>query len=102
MRHSSFLQRAQLALPSPLRSEATSKSRGKTKHCATSPNPKGEVEIVYPPISILAVPAVAWVDVNVAKHNSLALSKAYAGAKAAKRRVPAREADNLRALIAGD
>ena len=50
----------------------------------------GEVEIVYPPISILAVPAVAWVDVNVAKHNSLALSKAYAGAKAAKRRVPAR------------
>jgi sulfate/thiosulfate transport system substrate-binding protein len=38
---------------------------------------KGAVEIVYPPISILAQPAAAWVDANVAKHNSEALSKAY-------------------------
>jgi sulfate/thiosulfate-binding protein len=38
---------------------------------------KGAVEIVYPPISILAQPAVAWVDANVAKHHSEALSKAY-------------------------
>lgn len=38
---------------------------------------KGAVEIVYPPISILAQPAVSWVDANVAKHNSEALSKAY-------------------------
>jgi sulfate/thiosulfate transport system substrate-binding protein len=38
---------------------------------------KGAVEIVYPPISILAEPAVAWVDANVAKHNSEGLSKAY-------------------------
>jgi sulfate/thiosulfate-binding protein len=38
---------------------------------------KGELQIVYPPLSILAEPAVAWVDANVAKNNSLALSKAY-------------------------
>ena len=38
---------------------------------------KGALEIVYPPISILAEPAVAWVDANVAKNKSLALSKAY-------------------------
>jgi sulfate/thiosulfate transport system substrate-binding protein len=38
---------------------------------------KGAVEIVYPPISILAEPAVAWVDATVAKHNSEGLSKAY-------------------------
>jgi sulfate transport system substrate-binding protein len=37
----------------------------------------GKVEIVYPPTSILAEPAVAWVDANVAKHNSAGLSKAY-------------------------
>jgi sulfate/thiosulfate transport system substrate-binding protein len=38
---------------------------------------KGAVEIVYPPISILAEPAVAWVDANVAKNRSEALSKSY-------------------------
>jgi sulfate transport system substrate-binding protein len=38
---------------------------------------KGAVEIVYPPISILAEPAVAWVDANVAKNNSEAISRAY-------------------------
>jgi sulfate/thiosulfate transport system substrate-binding protein len=38
---------------------------------------KGELEIVYPPISILAEPAVAWVDANVAKHGSEAQAKAY-------------------------
>jgi sulfate/thiosulfate transport system substrate-binding protein len=37
----------------------------------------GEVEIVYPPISILAEPAVAWVDTNVAKNKSEALSRHY-------------------------
>jgi len=38
---------------------------------------KGAVEIVYPPVSILAEPAVAWVDANVAKHHSEALAKSY-------------------------
>jgi sulfate/thiosulfate transport system substrate-binding protein len=38
---------------------------------------KGAVEIVYPPTSILAEPAVAWVDANVAKNHSEKLSKAY-------------------------
>jgi sulfate/thiosulfate-binding protein len=38
---------------------------------------KGAVEIVYPPVSILAEPAVAWVDANVAKNHSEALSKHY-------------------------
>lgn len=38
---------------------------------------KGELEIVYPPHAILAEPAVAWVDVNVAKHQSEAAARAY-------------------------
>jgi sulfate/thiosulfate-binding protein len=38
---------------------------------------KGELEIVYPPLSILAEPAVAWVDANVAKHHSQAAARAY-------------------------
>jgi sulfate transport system substrate-binding protein len=38
---------------------------------------KGQLEIVYPPISILAEPTVAWVDVNVTKHNSASLARAY-------------------------
>jgi sulfate/thiosulfate transport system substrate-binding protein len=38
---------------------------------------RGAVEIVYPPTSILAEPAVAWVDGNVAKNHSEKLSKAY-------------------------
>ncbi|HET6340483.1 MAG TPA: sulfate ABC transporter substrate-binding protein [Polyangiales bacterium] len=38
---------------------------------------KGELEIVYPPLSILAEPAVAWVDANVAKHKSQEAARAY-------------------------
>jgi sulfate/thiosulfate-binding protein len=38
---------------------------------------KGELEVVYPPVSILAEPSVTWVDVNVEKHQSAAESKAY-------------------------
>jgi len=38
---------------------------------------QGELELVYPPRSILAEPAVAWVDVNVTKHNTAAAAKAY-------------------------
>jgi sulfate transport system substrate-binding protein len=38
---------------------------------------KGEVEIVYPSTSILAEPAVAWVDANVAKNKSLPIAKAF-------------------------
>jgi sulfate/thiosulfate-binding protein len=37
----------------------------------------GELEVVYPPVSILAEPSVTWVDVNVEKHKSAAASKAY-------------------------
>ena len=38
---------------------------------------KGELEIVYPPISIKAEPAVAWVDANVSRHGSEESAKAY-------------------------
>jgi sulfate transport system substrate-binding protein len=37
----------------------------------------GAVEIVYPPVSILAEPSVAWVDANVRKNHSEPLAKAY-------------------------
>jgi sulfate/thiosulfate transport system substrate-binding protein len=37
----------------------------------------GELEIVYPPLSILAEPAVAWVDSNIAKHNTQSAAHAY-------------------------
>jgi ABC-type sulfate transport system substrate-binding protein len=35
------------------------------------------LEIVYPPVSILAEPSVAWVDTNVARRQSAADAKAY-------------------------
>jgi sulfate/thiosulfate transport system substrate-binding protein len=38
---------------------------------------KGELEIVYPPVSIRAEPSVAWVDANVALHKTEAYAKAY-------------------------
>lgn len=38
---------------------------------------KGALEIVYPSISILAEPSVAWVDSNVEKHKSSELAEAY-------------------------
>jgi sulfate/thiosulfate-binding protein len=38
---------------------------------------RGEYEIVYPPISIRAEPAVAWVDSAVARHHTEAAAKAY-------------------------
>jgi sulfate/thiosulfate transport system substrate-binding protein len=38
---------------------------------------QGELEIVYPPLSILAEPAVAWVDGNVAKHGTQPAAHAY-------------------------
>jgi sulfate/thiosulfate-binding protein len=38
---------------------------------------KGELEIVYPPLSILAEPSVAWVDANVAKHHTQDVARAY-------------------------
>ncbi len=38
---------------------------------------KGELEIVYPPVSIRAEPTVAWVDANVARHHTEAEAKAY-------------------------
>jgi sulfate transport system substrate-binding protein len=38
---------------------------------------KGGLAIVYPPVSILAEPFVAWVDANVARNNSQAAAKAY-------------------------
>jgi sulfate/thiosulfate-binding protein len=38
---------------------------------------EGKLEIIYPPRSILAEPAVAWVDTNVTKHKSEAVSRSY-------------------------
>jgi len=38
---------------------------------------KGGLAIVYPPVSILAEPFVAWVDANVARSHSQAAAKAY-------------------------
>jgi sulfate/thiosulfate-binding protein len=40
---------------------------------------KGELEVVYPSVSILAEPSVTWVDVNVEKHKSEFAAKAYLG-----------------------
>jgi sulfate/thiosulfate transport system substrate-binding protein len=37
----------------------------------------GRLEIVYPPISILAEPTVAWVDANVTKDGNAKLAQAY-------------------------
>jgi len=38
---------------------------------------KGKLEIVYPPVSILAEPCVAWVDSTVARDGNLAPATAY-------------------------
>jgi sulfate/thiosulfate-binding protein len=38
---------------------------------------KGKLEIVYPPVSILAEPYVAWVDANVDRRGTQAAAKAY-------------------------
>jgi sulfate/thiosulfate transport system substrate-binding protein len=38
---------------------------------------KGELEIVYPPVSILAEPTVAWVDAHVTTHGNARLAHAY-------------------------
>jgi sulfate/thiosulfate-binding protein len=38
---------------------------------------KGALELVYPPLSIVAEPSVTWVDSNVGKHHTEALAKAY-------------------------
>ena len=38
---------------------------------------KGELEIVYPPVSISAEPSVAWVDANVARRKTADYAKAY-------------------------
>ena len=38
---------------------------------------KGKLEIVYPPVSILAQPYVAWVDANVDRRGTKAVAQAY-------------------------
>jgi sulfate/thiosulfate-binding protein len=38
---------------------------------------RDELEIVYPPVSILAEPYVAWVDANVESHHSERYARAY-------------------------
>jgi sulfate/thiosulfate transport system substrate-binding protein len=38
---------------------------------------RGEVEIIYPAVSIRAEPSVAWVDTNVARRKSESSAKAY-------------------------
>ena len=37
----------------------------------------GALQIVYPPVSILAEPYVAWVDANVARHRTLEEARSY-------------------------
>ncbi len=37
----------------------------------------GQLETVYPPISILAEPPVAWVDANVQRHGTSGVAEAY-------------------------
>ncbi len=37
----------------------------------------GKLEVVYPPLSIRAEPAVAWVDANVRRHQTAAQAEAY-------------------------
>ncbi|WP_084687890.1 sulfate ABC transporter substrate-binding protein [Paraburkholderia oxyphila] len=37
----------------------------------------GDLELVYPPVSILAEPVVAWVDANVARHHTERYARAY-------------------------
>jgi len=73
----------------------------------------GALDIVYPAVSILAEPAVAWVDVNVAKHGSAAPARSYLeylfseeaqeviaqnGYRPFNRRILERHADQLPAL----
>jgi sulfate transport system substrate-binding protein len=38
---------------------------------------KGKLQIVYPPVSILAEPYVAWVDANVARNGTAEVARAY-------------------------
>ncbi|MCE9607766.1 MAG: sulfate ABC transporter substrate-binding protein [Planctomycetia bacterium] len=38
---------------------------------------KGELEIINPPVSVLAEPTVAWVDANVKKKGTADIAKAY-------------------------
>jgi sulfate transport system substrate-binding protein len=38
---------------------------------------KGDLQLVYPPVSIRAEPSVTWVDANVVKHGTAAVAKAY-------------------------
>jgi sulfate/thiosulfate transport system substrate-binding protein len=38
---------------------------------------QGHLQVVYPPVSILAEPSVAWVDANVARHGTLGIAQAY-------------------------
>ena len=38
---------------------------------------KGELEVIYPPVSILAQPYVSWVDSNITLHKTQTEAKAY-------------------------
>jgi sulfate/thiosulfate-binding protein len=38
---------------------------------------KGKLQIIYPPVSILAEPYVAWVDTNVARNGTAEVARAY-------------------------
>ena len=46
-------------------------------HLAIAEMGQGHVEIVTPSMSILAEPAVAWVDANVARHGTRDAAEAY-------------------------
>jgi sulfate transport system substrate-binding protein len=38
---------------------------------------QGALQIIYPPVSILAEPYVAWVDANVRRHGTLQVARSY-------------------------
>jgi len=38
---------------------------------------KGDLEVIYPPVSILAQPYVSWVDSNITRHKTQGEAKAY-------------------------
>ena len=50
---------------------------GEQQADVVTPDPRDELQIVYPPVSILAEPYVAWVDANVARHHSERYARAY-------------------------
>ena len=55
----------------------TSTWRGRTKRISRSGRPGGQLELIYPPISIRAEPHVSVVDKNVDRRGTRAAADAY-------------------------